>query len=348
MKKVLFFASIIFFMSCSRSPTLNLRPRTFGSVPRHVVWLQVPGLELEHIAMLRFARTDSRRLSVLEEVDCVGAAWSYSYYDIRTNARESSLVQLTGSADVKNNCATDERFPAWQYYRALGFNPLALEMGTGSENSLEQHASCNGEKFLDGLTWVTMRAAPNKKEDKHLFHYQSKRELQNGQMHWDQTCQAKDGKCYASLSNNVKTMWENRTTNSTLGTFFLIRDFSYLKNLKNKDVKAARESLSEVEKVVSYFREQSDANQILILVTAGESQSLRFPKRGDEWEQFEKAGKNVLFERSKLMSPVLARGPSAENFCGVYEESRILYRHFWRQVEGGEFSLEKIIGAGTP
>ncbi len=334
---------MLLIASCSRSPTLNLRTRTFGVVPRHVVWLQVPGFDLEHISMLRFARSDSRRFSVLEEADCVGSAWSYNYYDIRTNAMDSTLAQLTGSPDIVNACAGDARFPAWQYYRSLGFTALGLEMGTGAQQSLEQHAQCNANTFLEGITWVTMRAST--KPDQPFFHYQSKRELETGKMHWDQTCQARDGKCYATLSANVKAMWESRSKQAS-SMFFLIRDFSYLKNLQQKNVLAARETLSEVEKVVSYFREQPEAEQTLILITGGETASLRFPKRGKEWEAFEKSGKNILFERSKFTSPVLARGPSAENFCGVYEESRLLYRQFWRPMEGG-FSLEKIIGQGN-
>src|SRR5690606_10730847 len=130
MNKILFFTLLLLITSCSRSPTLNLRNRTFGTVPRHVVWLQVPGLDIEHISMLRFARCHSWRLSPMEEIDCSVTAWSYNYYDIRTNAAESSLIQLTGSPDVQSACAGDARFPVWQYYRALGFTSLALEMGT--------------------------------------------------------------------------------------------------------------------------------------------------------------------------------------------------------------------------
>lgn len=317
-----------------------MQSRTFGAVPKNVIWIQLPGFEVEHAALIRFGGSDSRRLSAIEDMECAGSAWSYNYYDIRTNALDSTLSQLTGSPDIKNSCAGEDRYPVWQYYRALGFSTYGIELGTTSKTSLTTHLNCGQGKFLDGFTWLAMRANPAKNNEP-MFHYQSNKILEDGKINWDQTCQGKDGKCFATLLGNVRAMWENLSSQNK-GTFLLIRNFDYLSNLKKGNIQLARESLSEVDKVIRFFREQPNSDQTLILVTGGETVSLRMPERGKEWAEFEKRGKNVLNERTKLLSPVLARGPSAENFCGVYEESRILYRQFWRQNQT-EFSLKSII-----
>lgn len=341
MNQIIIYTILLLLGACSRSTTLNLNPRTFSAIPKNVIWIQVPGFELEHSALVRFSSSDSRKLLPLENVDCVGSAWSYNFYKLRTNAVESSLSQMTGSPEIKNNCASGERYPAWQYYRALGFTTYAVEFGVDKNSSLLSHAQCGNNTFLEGLTLLSMRTQEKKNEADKFFHYQSNKNLTTGAIHWDQTCQ-KDNKCFATLSNNIRSMWET-IGNQSNSLFFIIRNFEYLNQLKLGKIQSAREILSEVDKIVSFFQELPNAEQTLILVTGGETQSLRLPKQGEEWRNFEKSGRNVLLERSRLLSPVLAKGPSAENFCGVYEESKILYRQFWRS-DIQEFSLDSIIG----
>lgn len=327
--------------ACSRSPTLNLHDRTFGQTPKNVIWIQLPGFELEHASLIRFSSSDSRRLSMLEDMDCVGSAWSYNNYEIRPGSVESMLSQMTGSADIKDACAPSDRYPAWQYYRALGLSTFGIESGVDDKSSLATHETCAEGKFLEGLTLLSMRSA-GKTKDPLYFHYQTKKELEPGRQHFDQTCQGGSGKCFATLLGNIRSIWEQASSGGK-GVFLLIRNFDYLRELKNKNIQSAREVLSEIDKIVAYFREQPNSDQTLIFITGAETQSLRLPARGKEWSEFEKRGRNVLLERSRLVAPVLARGPSAENFCGVYEESRILYRQFWRNGSNN-FSLESIIG----
>tara|TARA_R110000868_G_scaffold340216_1_gene600909 strand:- start:29037 stop:30074 length:1038 start_codon:yes stop_codon:yes gene_type:complete len=341
MKKFVFLSILSIFVGCSQSPTINLRTRTFGKNPKNVYWIQIPGFEFEHIAMLRFSLADSKKALAIEDVECVGSAWSYNLYDIRTNVSDSTLAQITGSQDIQNSCGGKGRFPVWQYYRSLGYQTLALESGVDKSSSLLNSSACNDNTFLEGLTLLEMTKVATKKEDNKFFHYQSQKNLEAGMVHFDQTCQGSGGGCFASLSSNVQAMLE-ATSAGPKGTFFMIRELNYLKFLKNGEIKKAREVLSEVNKTISYLKELENSDQDLILITGGETQSLKLPARGKEWSDFEKQGRNVKLERSRLVSPVLAKGPSAENFCGVYEESKVLLRHFWRQDESG-YSLDKII-----
>lgn len=340
MIKIVLLSFLFLIASCSRSPTINLHSRTFGENPKNVIWIQLPGFELEHTAMLRFGLSDSRQLSSMEDVDCVGSAWSYNFYQLRTDAADSTLSQITGSADIKNSCPSQKRYPVWQYYKSLGYQTFAIEAGTVDKNSLNQHASCNNQTFLEGLTLLQMRNAPKNEKNPLFFHYQSQKKIGKEARYFDQTCQNSKSGCFATLLNNIQSIWAENL-DQTKGAFFYIRDFRYLNFLKNGDVKNAREVLSEINKVINFFKTQPYATQTLILVSGGETQSLRLPTQGKEWEAFEKLGKNVKLERSRLNSPVLAKGPSAENFCGVYEESKILSRHFWRD-DNRTFSLDKI------
>ncbi len=340
MTKILFLSFIYLLSSCSRSPTINLHTRTFGENPKNVIWIQLPGFELEHAALLRFGLSDSRQLSSMEDVDCVGSAWSYNFYQLRTNASDSALSQITGSADIRNSCPSENRYPVWQYYKSLGYQTYGLEAGAADKNSLVHHQSCNKETFLEGLALLQMNKVTKNVKDPSLFHYQSQKKIEKDGLYFDQTCQNSKAGCFATLTNNIQSIW-SENIDQTKGAFFYIRDFRYLNYLKNGDVKNAREVLSEINKVIAFFKTQPNADQTLILVTGGETQSLRLPTQGKEWEAFEKLGKNVKFERSRLNSPVLAKGPSAENFCGVYEESKILSRHFWRD-DNKTFSLDKI------
>ncbi len=340
MTKSLIISLIFITIGCSRSPTINLRPRTFGENPKNVIWIQVPGFELEHSAMLRFGLSDSRALTAIEDVDCVGSAWSYNFYQLRTNADDSTLAQITGSADIKNSCPSENRFPVWQYYKSLGYQTVGIEVGATNKNSLVSHSECNNNTFMEGLTLLQMHQAIKKSKEINYFHYQSQKLMPNEGIYFDQSCQNKNSSCFATLSNNVQTIWTDFSTKPK-GVFFFIKDYRYLSYLKNGDIKKAREVLSEINKVVSFFKNQENSSQSLVLITGGETQSLRLPSRGKEWADFEKLGRNVRLERSRLNSPVLAKGPSAENFCGVYEESKILARHFWRD-DNKLFSFDKL------
>lgn len=341
MKNFAFLLILTVLIGCSRSPTINLRTRTFGKNPKSVFWIQIPGFEFEHLAMLRFGLADSRKQLAMEDVECVGSAWSYNLYDIRTNVADSTLAQITGSQDIQNSCGGKNRFPVWQYYRSLGYQTMALESGVDKTTTLLNSKSCNDNTFLEGLTLLEMAKLPSKNDSKNIFHYQSLKSLEAGQVHYDQTCQGNNGGCFASLSSNVQAMLESINA-APKGTFFMIRELNYIKYLKNGEINKAREVLSEVNKTIGYLKELENSDQNLILITGGETQSLKLPARGKEWSEFEKQGRNVRLERSRLVSPVLAKGPSAENFCGVYEESKVLLRHFWRQDDSG-YSLDKII-----
>jgi hypothetical protein len=77
------------------------------------------------------------------------------------------------------------------------------------------------------------------------------------------------------------------------------------------------------------------------MVTGAESLPLEFPLQGKEWAEFEKTGKNVIYKNTSLMSPVLARGPMAENFCGIFDEAEMLKRTIYKP-EAKKFNWDSV------
>ena len=166
--------------------------------------------------------------------------------------------------------------------------------------------------------------------EKKLFHYQdSSQNIQDKMIpgiYYDKSCQKNI--CYSSISNNFKTLW-GELIKSQQQTFFLLRNFNFLKALKNKDIAEAKESLMEIERIVGWVKAQK-RDDVLIIITGAESTNIEFPKEGKEWAEFEKSGKNIIYRNSSLMSPVLAVGPMSENFCGLFDESEMLKRVMYR------------------
>ncbi len=109
----------------------------------------------------------------------------------------------------------------------------------------------------------------------------------------------------------------------------MVRDFNFQKALRKKDIVFAKESLQEIERILNVVQ-ASKRNDILVLVTGAESLNIEFPKEGKEWAEFERSGKNLIFKNSSLMSPVIAKGPMSENFCGLFDESDMLKRLIYK------------------
>ena len=113
---------------------------------------------------------------------------------------------------------------------------------------------------------------------------------------------------------------------------FILRDFRIENSIRNKDVSQVRDVLNEYIKLIDHLKKAKLSDRkLLILITSSAPRRLELPTLGKKWEEFERRGKNVIYKRTSLQAPVFADGANAENFCGIYEESHILKRIFWRQ-----------------
>jgi len=330
--------------SCARVQTLNLEKHKYSERPNHIIWFQIAGFSEEHIPLLRFNVTEAEYHTNLEKIDCLGKMWNFNLYKLRPDASKSFLSQVNGSRNIKESCEDFETKPAWAYLNDLGYVSSLFDSGATDDQSLEKSLKCPLNNTLDISNLRYYRTGPeilNDKGIKKSFHYQESaagiKDTMAPGIYYDKSCQ--NNICYSSLSNNFKTLW-GQLAKDHQKTFFLMRDFNFIKGLKKKDISYAKESLQELDRIISWVKAQK-RDDVLILISSAETMNIEYPKEGKEWADFERSGKNILYKNASLMSPVLAVGPMSENFCGLFDESEMLKRLLHRP-ESKQFSWDLI------
>ena len=117
--KILFFIS--FLGSCSIIPTLNLKSHKFNNLPKKIIWIQLAGLSFDHLAMLRFSKSESKEMSSLETSSCIGRVWNYNLYDLRPNPYQGFMTQIVGKNNINSNCQDFTYKPIWNYFQQMGY-----------------------------------------------------------------------------------------------------------------------------------------------------------------------------------------------------------------------------------
>jgi hypothetical protein len=310
--------------SCSRNHTLGTSEHRFGKKAKHIVWLQVDGLEEEHIALVKFASDSALEQTPFEQMVCTGGLWDYNLFDLRPKPLETFMGQILGSQKIKGDCSDLDRAAVWNYFERAGYQVGVLEGEGMGEQSLLNYRSCATEQnFLKNAYFWSQS---NSKTDQRSFHYQEKLDLSNPGLFFDKSCQSKE--CFVSLKTNVTKVWTD-FTKSFSKTFFVIRQSEFRRKLVKKDILGARESLQELMETISFFIPKAVAGELSLVITSGSTRRFEFPSGGKDWAKFEKSGRKVLFRRAGLMARAWSIGPGAENFCGTYESSDILRRFIW-------------------
>lgn len=313
---------LLLITGCAQVTSLNLKKHEFGLLPTKIIWFQVAGLEEEQLAMLRFHESGNRKTSFEENI-CVGKTWNYDLYDIRTPAQASFLSQMTGKKNIKMNCEDAALRPIWSYLSSHGYNTGIFETGTPDSDGILRMKECGekGEKFLSSLT-IYLRKLPS--PEAKTFHYSEEIPMKENEIYYDRSCTKSE--CFSSISEDFKAIYQ-RLRRYSQKNVLIVRDFSYLNALEKKDFKLARKILSDLEiayaEALSYSRASND---FLILLTTGDSRFVDMPNQGKSWYEFEKTGVGAQVKRSKLTNLVLASGARAENFCGMYDNSKIFER----------------------
>lgn len=341
MKKICGLMLFVLASGCARVQTLNLEPHAYSERPDHIVWVQVAGFSEEHIPLLRFNVSEADHKTNLEQVDCVGKMWNYNLYQLRPSAAKSFLSQINGSKNIKGTCEDYSVVPSWRYLEDAGYNVSVLESGADASQTLEGALGCSNNKTIDLEKMRLYRMGASGSGSQKTFHYQdspeqSRESLRPG-LYYDRSCQR--GICYSSLTNNFRSLWSLNSRDHRR-TVFVVRDFSFQNALKKKDISLAKESLQEIDRIVSSVKNDK-GDDILVVVSGAESLMLEFPAQGKEWADFEKSGKNLLYKNSSLMSPVLAKGAMAENFCGIFDESEMLKRMIYKP-EDKKFNWDSV------
>jgi hypothetical protein len=317
---------ILVLTSCAQVTSLNLKKHQFGQLPTKIIWLQVAGLNEEHLALLKYSQQTSGTKTSFEEFLCIGKAWDYNLYQIRPDAFASFMGQLTGKKNIKNSCDDYQLKPIWQYMLTQGYKIGVFEGEMSAHNSILKAQACQNEDspFLKGLTIWKMDKKVSK--DKAFFHINERTDYKASEIYYDKSCLT--GDCFSTLSQNVINTYEQFTRKNP-NYLYLIRDFQFLDSLSKANVNEMRNSLLELEKIILYFQNIANrSSDVLLLLTTAENRNVEFPLAGKKWEEFEKTGKGFINKNAQLISTVLASGARAENFCGVYDQSDILSRIF--------------------
>lgn len=332
---------LAFSFGCARVQTLNLEQHQYSERPDHIVWIQVAGLSEEHIPLLRFNVAEATHKTSLEQVDCIGKMWNFNLYQLRPEASLSFMSQTNGSKNIIGTCEDYAKPSAWVYLEKLNYETSLLENGASNEQSLEKALTCPSNNAIDLSKIRFYKMGLNAESAQKTFHYQDspdqiKESLGPG-MYFDRSCQK--GICYSTLSNNFKALW-SRVAKDRRKSFFIVRDYNFQKALRKKDLSYAKESLLEIDRIVASLANEKSGS-ILVIVSGAESMPVEFPLQGKEWSDFEKNGKNLIYKNSTLMSPVLAKGAMAENFCGIFEESEMLKRIIYKP-EAKKFNWDNV------
>lgn len=326
LKKILLFISIFLISSCAQITSLNLKKHQFGQIPTKIIWIQVAGLNEEHLALLKFSKQTSNMTTSFENFLCIGKAWNYNLFNIRPSAYESFLGQLTGKKNIKNTCEDYTLAPIWSYMVKKGYKAGVFEGEISAQNSLAKAKQCSesGSQFLKDITLWKMSKTDNKKAN--LFHINEKVDYKASNIYYDKSCLT--GDCYTTFSQNTTKIFEQFSRKS--GSYlYIVRDFNFGERLKQRNVKELKSDLLELEKIVAYFQGLAEKNNnMLVLLTTAESKNVEFPRSGKQWQAFENKGKFFINKKSQLISTVFASGARAENFCGIYDQSNILPRIF--------------------
>jgi len=326
-KKFLNFCILLLFASCSKVETINLKKHKYNKNPQRIVWIQVAGLSEEHLALERFSRPSMEVGSAFEESHCFGKMWNFNLYDLRPDASRGFLSQIFGTKNITDQCRDFENVPMWSSFKNIGYRVGVLESGAKDDQSLVKAWKCSDKNtHLDKITTL-WKMSDTSNQDAKRFHFQENIPFDEGSIYYDKSC--KGGICYASLFNNAAKIFKS-TKASTIKSILVIRDFNLEEAIVRKDIETLRNQLREVEKTYNFFMAEAKKDPNLLVVLSGSgTRNIELPRAGKQWEEFDKKGRFVLYKRNSLMSPVFARGPRSENFCGIYEESNIFKRFLW-------------------
>ncbi len=331
--KILF---LFILAGCAQVTSLNLQKHEFGKIPTKVVWIQLAGFAPEHMALLKFMAPNVSYRTAFEDALCVGSTWEYDLYRLRPAAFYGFMSQMTGKKNIKGTCEDFYLNPIWKYYSQEGYRIGIFEGEVAQNSSLTQALQCeNGVNYLsDVVLWSMSRD----KNAKNYFHVGEKSNFKVGEIYHDRSC--KKGECFTSLSRNVEGTYAQFSKN-TKNYLYIVRNFKYESLIKKKKFLAARKELNEINSTIKYFQNLAkNSTDMLVLVTSSAPLDLNFPKSGNQWKNFEKKGRNMKINHTKLMSSVYASGARAENFCGVYAQNQIFSRIVsGAKQQGLEFSI---------
>jgi hypothetical protein len=314
---------VFLLAACAQVTKLNLKKHHFGVFPKKIIWFQLDHFSSEHIGLLKLSNPNEKYNPSFNDFSCMGQTWDYTTSNLRPSADEVFLSQMTGKKNIQGKCEDYNYAPTWKYLARKDFLSSYVQRSRKPSGGIFTAKSCKKEHFYKELYSWNLTKKQNKSDE--TFHY-SDNSLDNkkGELSFDRSCQR--GECFVSFSQNIKSLYESfkKKENTHL---MIIRNTQYGEYLSKKQMKKAIDELTEIDNSIRYFQKiAKDQKNMLVLITSAAPIGIEYPKMGSQWIDFKKKGKNILYKRKQIFSPVFATGARAENFCGVYDQSEILFR----------------------
>lgn len=312
--------------ACAQVTGINLKKHEFSLRPEKIVWIQIAGLHEEHFSWIHF--DPDEKVTSFNNFLCFGKAWNYTLKDLRHNSTIGFRVQDTGKASIKGTCEDFSEKPVWSYLKEKGFQTGILEIDSNKDSTLVSTSSCNSDVYLqDAYLWVSKDKL---KAQADSFHADLKQDYQIGKTYFDKSCF--NGTCVSSRIQNVEKLYNWLKTKDD-NHLFILKDYGFEKAMKQKKYADARRILRELNRIVESFLIRSEEDNTLLLVTGTSSIGVEVPEQGIKLKNFLDRGLGAQYRKTMLLSPILANGARAENFCGVYKESDIVKRIFSKPTQ---------------
>jgi hypothetical protein len=315
------FMLLLMGVSCTKVKTISTKEHSFNTYPEKLILLQVPGLSEEHLAYLRYKKPLFRNKTWAENFSCFGKMWRYNLYDIRPSIEEGVVSQITGHSGSNGRCDKYDSSSLWSVLDK--FNYLSAVVERGNSSTFKKAMNCNSKFYKDASVFIS--AIGSKKNGKSSFHHQREAEYKKGEVYFDESCSGAN--CFSKSSEvffHIMNSLNERPKN-----LIVFKDYSLLNAIKTNNRKAFFEYLEELDELINDINSQilSKNSDALLVVSSTSPMKIEWPQSSKNWKRI-----NLLksTREGDLLAPIWATGAMAENFCGMYAESEVFNRMFWR------------------
>jgi len=331
LKYKVYFTCYLFILlisfGCGSSAYLNTNRHKMSQAPKNIILSQVAGLGVTHLGALKFGLQSDQEIDFSESYSCSGVLWPQNFSTMRPKTFDAMNGQIFGSKSMDGSCQDFELIPFWDRYLTKDKQVIILEIGSDKSTSLEGKLSCEGKNILEKVTLLKMNSG--KEGSGEYFDYKKRGAFKPG-VFFDRNCAlGNNKKCQSTAFENIRYVFENGFVKNK-NVIFLIRDFNYQKLLKKRKFKAAFTYLQALFSALQVENFQGNIpRDLLTLVLGSSSSEIEFPKSATDWNSLIEGRSLSLFRYSGLQSLSLARGASAENFCGSFFDSEVVERIFF-------------------
>jgi hypothetical protein len=322
------FFILLFAAACMHKPSLNLKDKKFNQYPSKIIWIQLAGLDEEHIAHLTIKEGEIKN-AAFNSFTCIGMQWEFNAHNLNPTSSDVMRAMLTGKSNINGSCDDALQAPFWSYFpETQKVQTVFLEKLPYKSASILDISACpNANSFWKPNYIVRLDTVGFDKGKALPFSILQKNKMKNNGTYYDSSCNGEN--CYNNLLTSISyiteelLMYEKRFV-------FVLRDFSAEKYLNEKKYEKWNDWLNQWNQVISYLQNNIYSEETLILVSGAAPIPLQLPKAGPDLKNWLSKYSGVKVLPRSAFSKTWAMGARAENFCGLYKADDLVSRIFWQ------------------